>query len=103
MGAKTEMIAGAFADGQSIAELQNRYRVKKDTIVKHLNTYVQTGNILPADRLYDELDTSVDIDAVMQAFEDKGAAFLTPVYEKLNKAVSYDELRLQRLYFLCRG
>ena len=64
--------------------------------------YLQAGN-----RLRDGNDlmrlvsaSTEQKEAAFAAFEELGPAFLKPVYDKLNGALTYDDLRILRLVYL---
>jgi ATP-dependent DNA helicase RecQ len=79
------------------------YQVQMNTILDHLTKYAQEGNSL---RHSDgELLSFVSLDAELQAsaltaFEKLGADRLRPVFDELGGAVSFDDLKVLRLYFL---
>ena len=98
-GSRQAMIAQAFINGRSIAELEEQYQVKKATLVHHLEGWVNDDNALPLDGLQAELDPSVDAAEVEKAFSRHGTAYLRPVYDQLGGTVSFDELKLHRLVY----
>jgi ATP-dependent DNA helicase RecQ len=97
---KTEEVGEAFAAGQSIAELMAAHAVKRQTIITHLDKYVQAGQPLPVAALRAE-STLADKDQarVLAAFAEQGSDFLRPVYDALGGEISYDELHLLRIVF----
>jgi ATP-dependent DNA helicase RecQ len=70
------------------------------TVVGHLSRYAAEGNALRPAGLKEAASLSQEqVDDVMTRFENRGADFLKPVFDELNGTVSYEELRLLRLYF----
>jgi ATP-dependent DNA helicase RecQ len=95
-------VGEAYNAGQSLEALMAQYQVQQVTILDHLAKYAQEGNPLRngGDFLaLSRLPVHVQ-QAALQAFEVQGSGYLKPVYEQLNGAVDYDELRLLRLHFL---
>ncbi len=88
--------------GSSVQELAGEFQVQPGTILDHLTHYALKGNSL---RRGEDLAALSALDAaqqqtVLEAFASVGAERLKPVFEALNEAVSYDELRILRLVFL---
>jgi ATP-dependent DNA helicase RecQ len=100
-GARTQMVGQAYQSGNSIQALAKEFGVKPQTILNHLFHFVLAGNQIPADGLLEQsaLPAGQQVQ-VLAAFEEHGPAYLKPVFEALDGAVSYDELRLLRLYSL---
>lgn len=94
-------IGEAFNSGQSISSLIKEYNVRAGTVLKHLRTYLLEGNTLRSDGLleFSELDEK-KIKQAMLAFEKLGTEFLRPVYDEFEGTISYDELKVVRLYYL---
>ena len=102
-GKKHEQVGMAFNDGQSIALLSEEHGVKVMTILKHLTDYLNDGEALRLEGIVEASGLSArQQDQVMQAFKKVGPELLKPVYEKLNKAIGYDELRIMQLYYLAQ-
>jgi ATP-dependent DNA helicase RecQ len=104
-GQRSEMVAEAYNSGDSVAGLMERYHVTVDTILKHLTTYVEDGNILRrADELLALSSASPDQQSsAFAAFDELGTARLKPVFDKLNGTMTYDELKILRLCFLSQS
>jgi ATP-dependent DNA helicase RecQ len=91
-----------YNNGKSIADITEFFGVKPETVLGHLIRYHADGHLLRPDGLLEASSLSKDgVDDVIKAFEAVGAEFLKPVFEKLNGGVSYEELKLLRLYFHC--
>jgi ATP-dependent DNA helicase RecQ len=102
IGERTRLVAEAFNEGVTINVLIERHQVTWGTILEHLTKYVLAGNPL---RQQTELQALTRVTpeqklAAFSAFEEFGPALLKPVFEKLNGAVNYDELKILRLLFL---
>jgi ATP-dependent DNA helicase RecQ len=96
------VVSEAYNSGQSIPELMARYQVTRGTILEHLLRFAQAGYKL---RRSDEILESSALSPSMQAevlgvFAELGIARLAPVFERLKGAVTYDELKLLRVYFV---
>ena len=99
---RTEEVLAAFNAGQSISTLAATYGVKKSTIISHLWKSILAGATLRAANLLQESQLSTDQQKqVLQIFAAFGTDILRPIYEELNQEVSYEELHLIRLHFIC--
>ncbi|MDP2776517.1 MAG: helix-turn-helix domain-containing protein, partial [Anaerolineales bacterium] len=89
--------------GESIEALMARYGVTADTILNHMARFIMAGNRLrTAQELIALSKLSPDEQKkVFTAFEELGSDMLKPVHEKLNATVTYDELKILRLCYLC--
>lgn len=78
------------------------YKVKRGTILDHLFKYVQEGYSLQRGEELRELSSLSrhEKQAAIHAFELLGIERLKPVFDALNEQISYDELRILRLYLL---
>lgn len=104
-GGRTLMVGEAFNSGETVAALMERYNVTAGTILEHLTRYLAAGNQLRAGEDLQSL-TSVSPEqqeAVFAAFEELGTAYLKPVFDKLNGALNYDDLKILRLLYLVSG
>ncbi len=92
-------VGECYNNGASIADIMQQYRVKLATVLGHLSRYSAEGHSLRADGLREASGLPEDlVDAVISLFNSLGPDFLKPVFSELNGAVSYEELRLLRLY-----
>ncbi len=74
--------------------------MQRNTILKNLRKYYQEDNALRSEGLKEATELSqAEVQEVMQAFEKHGAELLRPIHEEVDGSVSYEELRLLRLYF----
>ena len=95
-------VGEAYNAGQGIQDLMTTYAVQVGTILDHLAKYVIEGRPLRAGedlRALSRLNVRQQ-DAVMQAFAAEGPDLLKPVFDRLNGAVSYDELKVLRVLYL---
>lgn len=102
MAARTREVGEAVAAGESIRALEERFNVKKRTVLSHLMKYVQAGKRLPPKPLWDASELSGDDQIVVLAlFGELGTDYLKPVFERMGGRINYDELELMRLiYFM---
>ncbi len=102
-GRRYVAVGEAYNAGESLENLMARYGVTADTILNHLARFIQAGNPLRSaeDLLSLSKATPDQQMAVFKAFDQNGSDMLKPVYDKLNGAVNYDELRILRLCYLC--
>ncbi len=101
-GARFSEVGEAFNAGESIASLMERYGVQIGTILNHLYTFAVQGHPLRQDEsLLSASQLSPEQrQAVITAFTDTGFELLKPVFDRLNGEITYDELKLLRVYFL---
>ena len=106
LGERTRLVAEAFNDGATIQNLMERHQVTMGTILEHLTKYGMAGNAL---RNGEDLQSLISATAEQQgsafaAFDESDTMHLKPVYDKLNGALNYDELKILRLlYLVSRG
>lgn len=95
---RSDEVSEAFAAGQSITELMEAHNVKRQTIISHLDKFVQGGETVAVERLRAESVLPIAVQKrVLAAFCEHGTDFLRPIFEALNGEVSYDELHLLRI------
>jgi ATP-dependent DNA helicase RecQ len=95
------VVGEAFNAGQTIEDLMLAFGVQKSTIIDNLVRYHSEGNELRRDGYLSEVSASPEQQAfALQAFERLGAEYLRPVFDVLNEAVSFEDLKLLRLDFL---
>lgn len=98
-----EAVGELFEDGRSIAELQATFGVRRDTIIQHLERYHQAGHPLDHRRLLAASEVAPELQrGVLRRLAATDVQMLGPVFEEFGGLVSYDELRLLRLYLACR-
>jgi RecQ family ATP-dependent DNA helicase len=89
-----------FNSGLSAEDLARLYGVQTSTILRHLVEYAAQGHRLDGERLlpYVKAPDALRGDA-FALFTELGVDPLRPVYDALGGKVSYDDLRLLRIYF----
>ncbi len=96
------IIGEEYSSGKTIIDIMSKYGIKQDTVLEHLSKYVQDDNSLPSTALLNLSSLPEDEQhAVIEEFHIHGAELLKPVYEALDGKVSYDELKILKLYYLC--
>jgi ATP-dependent DNA helicase RecQ len=103
-GMRTTLIGAAYNDGASLADLMERYQLKVGTVIDHLTRYALAGNRLRNGEDFQSLTSTSpeEQQEALSAFEELGAEYLKPVFEKLDGRVNYDELKILRLCHLAR-
>ncbi|PWH13010.1 MAG: DNA helicase RecQ [Anaerolineae bacterium] len=96
------LVGKTFNDGASLQQLVERFHLSQEKIVDDLVRYATAGHPLRFDESLRAFATSTPAEQnqVFQAFDELGAAFLKPIFEKFAGRVSYDELRILRLLYL---
>ena len=96
------IVGEAYNDGQSVSDLMEKFGVQRGTILNYLAAYAQDGNLLrPGEDFLSMVDVPVENKAAaLRAFEQLGTKYLKPVFEQLGGTVTYDDLKILRLYFL---
>lgn len=94
-------IGKAFNAGQSIEHLAEEYGVKVVTILNHLKEYLKKGNELRVEGITEAASLSLrQQDEIIKVFDEKGSHMLKVVYDRMNKKIGYDQIRIIQLYFL---
>jgi ATP-dependent DNA helicase RecQ len=103
--ARTHTIAAAFNAGRTLPELVEAEKVQLGTILEHLVKAAQAGIALRAGDDVLALSTVAPAQrrAALDAFTELGTQYLKPVFERLDGAVDYEQLKLLRLAALCNG
>lgn len=98
---RTAGIAAAYQIGYEVAEIATAVGIKVGTVVSHLEkSFTQMGHSFPPDRI--RAESALDDGTWQQVqthFGELGTEYLKPVFEAMQEAVPYDELRLARLAF----
>jgi ATP-dependent DNA helicase RecQ len=93
-------VGEAFAAGQTIEQLMALYDVKQSTIAAHLSQYVRSGGTLDAGRILALSKLTQEEQArVLEMMSELGPERLSPIFEALGGAVSYEELHVMRTYY----
>lgn len=98
-----EEVGELFKDGRSVAELQATFSVKRNTVLENLERYHRAGHSLDHRRLLEASELEPELQrGVLRRLAATNAQMLGPIFEEFGGLVSYDELRLLRLYLACR-
>jgi len=96
-----QKIGKAFNDGQSISHLAEEHGVKEVTILNHLKDYLKEDNDLRLDGITDATNLSLrQQDEIIKIFDEKGSHMLKVVYDRMNKKIGYDQIRIMQLYYM---
>jgi ATP-dependent DNA helicase RecQ len=97
---RTETIWEQFQAGESMSTIAADLGFTEGTILSHLEKAFTAGRALDVSNLCAASPLSPEEgQQVIDAFEVNGANYLKPVFEALNGAVTYDQLRLWRLIY----
>ena len=97
------MVVGeAYNGGDTVAALMERYRVTAGAVLDNLTRYVNAGNRLRdgSDLLSLTTASPAQQKAVFDAFDEVGTAYLKPIFDTLNGALNYDDLKILRMLYL---
>ena len=102
------VVGEAYNTGQTIQELMDHFQVQLGTILDHLTRYALEGNPLgenagesPQEDFLKFSNLSAEQQAAaLKVFKELGVERLKPVFDRLNGAISYDELKILRLHHL---
>ncbi len=95
-------IGELYNEGISINSLMDKYNVHKQTIISNLYKYVTEVKKVRTDGLAETIYFDNEIkEEIINAFKELGTEKLIPVFEKLNGRITYDNLHIMRLLFLC--
>ncbi len=93
-------VAEAYHKSSSFQKLLDKFNIKQTTIINHLFTYVREGNKINVEKLFVLLtDREEKQKKVFAVFDNIGANYLSPVFEKLEGTISYDDLHILRLIY----
>lgn len=96
------IVAEAFNAGDAVDDLMRRYGVTVGTILDHLSRYLAAGNALRKDSDLQSLSSATpdQQQAVFTAFDELSPTYLKPIFDKMNGALNYDDLKILRLLYL---
>ncbi len=89
-----------LSQGLSISQIAQQRGLSETTICGHLERIADQGVVLDVEHL---LPAPEKLNKIEEAFGVCGSAFLRPVWEFLEPQVTYDELRLARIYLRQEG
>jgi ATP-dependent DNA helicase RecQ len=94
-------VSRLYHDGMSVKDIAEQFHVKQITIIHHLYRYFQDGNRIESGHVIDDCTVPPDgQEKVRQAFDSHGYQFLKPVFEAMDRKLSYDDLHLLRIHYL---
>ena len=97
---RSREVGERFRNGESVTQLMQAYGVKRQTIFSNLERELQSGSVLPLERFRAESRLSSEVqEQVLAVFDKLGPDFLRPVFDALDKSVSYEELVLMRIVY----
>ena len=80
------------------------FNIKQATVIEHLTKYRMEGFPLRGDEIYTLPKLTDDKkNVVLKAFDRCGSEYLKPAYDALDGAVSFDDLKILRLYHLIKN
>jgi ATP-dependent DNA helicase RecQ len=96
------IVGEVYNSGETIQGLMELYHVTQGTILDHLTRYLSAGNTLRNGEDLHALTsvTSEKRQATFAAFDELGPTFLKPIYDKLNGALNYDDLKILRMLYM---
>jgi ATP-dependent DNA helicase RecQ len=101
-GTRAQLAVEMYEKGKPVPAIADELGVKTSTVMKYLVEAVRGGRPLPPDnfRALSAL-SPVEQARVLAAFAELGPDFLRPVYDALGETVSFEELHILRLVYLC--
>ena len=94
-------IGEAYNAGESIDKIMAQYNIKLVTVLDHLFKYSLEGNKIRSDGLLSVSALSQkEIQPVLETFHRLGAEYLSPIFKEHHGKISYDDLKIIRLYYL---
>ncbi|MCX6150244.1 MAG: DNA helicase RecQ [Ignavibacteriales bacterium] len=97
------VVSEAYNAGTSLEILVAQYKVKLSTIINHLGRYVNEGNKVRIDGLLKYITLSpYRHQKIFDEFKKDNSDKLSPIFEKYKGEISYNDLHLLRIIFLCK-
>jgi len=94
-------VGSLFNQGRTIEQLSSDYGVKRNTIIDHLCRYISYHGSLQREHLIASSSLSEDQWLLAcSSFSRLGTTLLRPIFDDLNETISYEELKIVRLYLL---
>jgi ATP-dependent DNA helicase RecQ len=94
-------IGEAYNAGESIDKIMAQYKIKLVTVLDHLFKYYLEGNKVRSGGLLSVSALSQkEVQAVLETFERLGSEYLSPIFKEQNGNISYEDLKIIRLYYL---
>ncbi len=100
---KSTQVGIYISHGNSIHQAMVEFDVTRETVLRHVQAYLESGELLDPDVLLEaSLLEDEQIAAALKAFQELGTVYLSPVQQALGEEYSYQELRVIRLYLLAK-
>jgi ATP-dependent DNA helicase RecQ len=97
------LVSEEFNKGASIDKLAEEFNVKPQTIISNIARYVNEGKKVRVEGLAEKVSLPEVIrQKVFDTFKEEGVATLSNIFEKFNKEISYIDLHLLRIIYLCK-
>ena len=94
-------IGESYKKCNSFEEFRSKFGLKEITLMNHLTTYVDEGNKIDSNMLYEQIAANDEEQIeVFKSFEKFGVNYLKPTFEELKENVSYDDLRVLKVCYL---
>ena len=94
-------VGKAFIEGQSVEEIASDLGIKEGTVLGHLGRFQREGHNIPMHRLLNLVKAPQEHQEIaLRAFKELGTQFLSPVHDHLDGIISFDDLRILRLYYI---
>ena len=96
-------VGDIFNSGRSVAEVMDIFNIKQTTVIDHLIKYVNEGLALRSDEIFALSALPLEQKNIaLKALDQCGSEYLKPAFDALNGEVSYDDLKILRLYYLAK-
>jgi len=92
-----------FNQGKSVEEIAEEYDIQAGTVFDHSYKFIIEGNILNTEKLFSYSGILKEqMNEIFTEFDSEGTLKLKPIFEKFNERISYDDLKLARIFYLMR-
>ena len=97
------VIGESFNQGRTIEQLAGDFNIQRDTVLNHLYQCLRENHPLRQNNFLMHSSLTEDQQqAALSSFARLGTERLRPVFDDLNGAIPYEELKLLRLHHLCQ-
>ncbi len=98
------IVSEAYNKGESIDKLAAQYNVTRQRIINNLARYINQGNKIRIDGLASYITLPKEHHhKVFNEFKKEGTASLSALYKKFDEKISYSDLHLLRMIYLCEN
>jgi ATP-dependent DNA helicase RecQ len=96
------LVSEAYNNGESIDRLATKHNVTQQTIINNLARYTNLGNKIRTDGLFNLITLPKEHhQKVFEVFKTEGVQKLSVIYQKFNEKISYTDLQLLKMIYLC--